>query len=327
MSSQDRLIAPGGRTTEAVPPISDSDFADFGRIIRERTGIVLNDSKRWMLALRLTREIRRLGLPDLASYRRLLASPQAGEARDALTSAVTTNVTSFFRGPEQFEALAALVPELRERARQGGRLRIWSAGCSTGQEPVSIAMTLLDHWPDAARADLRILATDIDAQVIARAQSGLYDARTLEAEIPAEQRHHFTQSDPPAAGMLSVSPQIAALIRYRRLNLHDPWPFRGLFDIIFCRNVVIYFDAESRRRLWQRLAGQLVPGGRLFVGHSERIDPALVPILRPEGVTRYRRSEIAAPLPPLAAAGRDQARNGATPAPDARATGRSIACP
>lgn len=272
------------------PALSDEDYHAIARLVHDRTGIVLGAGKRWMLASRLTRALRRLGLPDFASYRRLLAGPGAEEEMAALTSAITTNVTSFFRGPDHFEALAALVPTLRDKAARGQRIRLWSAGCSTGQEPCSMAMTLLGHWPEAAQADLRILATDIDADVIETARRGLFEADPPGG--PGEKILRRFSTPGPAEGTLVMAPAVRNLIRYEPLNLLAPWPFSGRFDAIFCRNVVIYFDGETRIRLWHRLADRIAPGGWLFIGHSERIDRPLAPYLAPAGMTRYRRTEV-----------------------------------
>ncbi|MEH7827617.1 CheR family methyltransferase [Gemmobacter denitrificans] len=268
--------------------MSDEDFRALSQLVHDRTGIVLSEGKRWMLASRLAKEINRLGLPDLAAYRKLLARPDAEPELEALTSAITTNVTSFFRGPDHFEALAALVPSLREQSKRGQRVRLWSAACSTGQEPCSIAMTLLEHWPEAAQADVRILATDIDAQVVEEARQGVYDERLLEG--PAEKTIRRFSAAGPRPGTIRVVPAVRGLIRYEQLNLLGPWPFGGSFDVIFCRNVVIYFDNETRARLWHRLADRITPGGWLYIGHSERVDRALDPYLTPGGVTRYRRT-------------------------------------
>lgn len=285
----------GGPTPTPAPitPMSDADFSALGQMVHELTGIVVTERKRWMLTSRLSRELRRLGLTDFTSYRKLLAGPGGAAELVALTSAVTTNVTAFFRGPDHFEALAAMIPDLRRATQQGRRIRIWSSACSTGEEPYSIAMTLMEHWPDIARTDIRILATDIDPTVIEHARKGIYDIPQSPAENSSLLNRHTVSG--PQPGTIAVLPELRKLIRFETLNLLESWPFKGQFDIIFCRNVVIYFDAETRSRLWQRLAGRLLPDGWLFVGHSERIDQSLSPWLRPAGVTRYRRT--ATPFP------------------------------
>ena len=252
-----------------IVAMSDADFAAFTRLVRDHTGIVLTESKRWMLTSRLTREIRRLNLPDFASYRRLLEQPGSDAQLQSLTSAVTTNVTSFFRGADQFDTLAELIPLMQRRVRDGGRVRIWSAGCSTGQEPYSIAMTLLGHWPEVLRADVLILATDIDAEVVQTARHGIYDAREVD-EVAAPLLRKFTAPG-PRPGTVTTAPALREMIRFEQLNMLGPWPFGGRFDVIFCRNVVIYFDKPTQRVLFGRMADLQRDGDHLFIGHSESL--------------------------------------------------------
>lgn len=275
------------RSGDPTLNLTDAQFAAISQRIHRDTGIVIGPAKRSMLISRLAHRLRKLGLPDFASYLNFLDSAQGEEERNALISAITTNVTKFFREPHHFDALSELAPEMMERARAGGRIRIWSAGCSTGQEPYSIAATLLDRVPEIARLDMRILATDIDPVVIETARRGIYDRRNLGSETPAAMRR-FLQDGPD--GQLAVSPKLSEMIRFEPLNLLEHWPFAGKFDIIFCRNVVIYFDAETSHALWRRFASRLVPGGQLFVGHSERMDARLSPYFESCGIARYRRS-------------------------------------
>jgi chemotaxis protein methyltransferase CheR len=268
--------------------LSDRDFAAISKRIHRETGIVIGEVKRSMLVSRLARRLRALGLPDFAAYARLLELPEGEDERRMLVSAMTTNVTGFFREAHHFEALAGMAPGLLARARSGGRVRIWSAGTSTGQEAYSIAATLLDAAPELGRHDVLILATDIDPQVIDHARTGVYDRRLL-GEAPPQKLLRFVQ-DGPQPGTVSMAPALREMIRFEVLNLLEPWPFRGTFDIIFCRNVVIYFDAETRRRLWTRFAERLPHNGILILGHSERMDPALDRLFEPVGITQYRRT-------------------------------------
>ncbi len=267
-------------------PMSDADFEAFARVIHAHTGIVINPSKRSMLVSRLSRRLRALGLHDFNAYRRLLEAREGQDERRELISAITTNVTSFFREPAHFEALNDLVPDLMSRARQGERVRIWSAGCSSGEEPYSIAMTLREAWPDIDAADVRILATDIDAEMVRKARRGVYQRPQAGQPMPPLLQRH---AHPDASGSFAINPALKPLLRFEELNLLGPWPFKGMFDVIFCRNVVIYFDAATRQELWRRFAERLHPGGTLFVGHSERVDAGLDTLLAPSGVTQYRR--------------------------------------
>ena len=275
------------RSIDSLPELTDAQFAAITQRIHRETGIVIGAAKRSMLISRLAHRLRHLGLSDFAAYVRFLNSTDGEMEQHALISAITTNVTRFFREPHHFEALADTVPTLVARARAGGRVRIWSAGCSTGQEPYSIAATLIDRAPDIAQHDVRILATDIDVEVIETARRGVYDPRCLDGDTPAQMRRHLRQT---ADGQFAVSPDLQRLIRFEPLNLLGHWPFSGQFDVLFCRNVVIYFDADTRHNLWRRFASRVLPEGQLFLGHSERMDPRLDPYFVPCGITRYRRT-------------------------------------
>jgi chemotaxis protein methyltransferase CheR len=272
--------------------MSDADFDAFSRIIHAQTGIVINESKRTMLVSRLSRRLRKLGLSDFRAYRQHLEASDAADERRELISAITTNVTSFFREPAHFEALAAIVPSFAQKASRGDRVRIWSAGCSSGEEPYSIAMTLVERWPEIDRADIRILATDIDPVMVRRARSGRYSRPQNAEDMTPQMKRHVRLEGPDA---VTVDPDLKVMIRFEELNLLSVWPFTGMFDVIFCRNVVIYFDAPTRLGLWRRFAERLLPGGVLFVGHSERVDADLEPFLQPCGVTQYRRTST--PIP------------------------------
>lgn len=263
---------------------SDAELAAIARVLYSDAGIVIAPGKGSMVQSRLGKRLRALGLRDYASYIALIISEAGAEERRAMISALTTNVTQFFRENHHFETLRqSALPPLLECARAGQRIRIWSAGCSNGQEAFSIAMTLADMAPDLGKLDIRILATDIDPQMIARGREALYDPATL-TTVPNSLRRFLTQED---GGMRIVEP-LRRLVSFRELNLHDTWPMRGPFDIIFCRNVVIYFDPDSQARLWQRFETVLQPGGWLFVGHSERV-PLIPPCkLTTAGITTYR---------------------------------------
>lgn len=293
MMSRPRPDAAVRNGDDATATLSDADFAAISGRIHRDTGIVIGETKRSMLISRLARRLRQLALPDFATYARLLDSTEGEDERLALVSAITTNVTGFFREPHHFDALSRMLPELAGRVRAGGRVRLWSAGCSTGQEAYSIAATILHGAPGLGQGDLRILATDIDPQVIEQARRGVFDRRLLGDSPPALLRR-FVQ-DMPGSGQVAMASELRAMIRFEVLNLLEPWPFTGGFDVIFCRNVVIYFDTDTRRRLWTRFATRLVAGGTLFLGHSERMDPELEPLFDPSGLTQYRRTAQPAP--------------------------------
>jgi chemotaxis protein methyltransferase CheR len=258
------------------------DFAQIKELLYADSGIHLPDSKATLVYSRLAKRLRRLGLRSFTEYCDLVASPEgAGERGDMLT-ALTTNVTRFFREPHHFDHLANILPTWAAAARSGGRVRLWSAGCSSGQEPYSMAMTLLAVLPDAASLDVRILATDIDSKIVAQAIEGVYPDEAIDA-IPAELRRNWLRRVPSG---WQVDEAVRRLIVFNELNLMDSWPMKGRFQAIFCRNVAIYFDAPTQDRLWTRFGQALTPDGRLYVGHSERVGDAS---FESDGLTIYRR--------------------------------------
>ena len=203
-----------------------------------------------------------------------------------MLSALTTNVTHFFREEHHFRLLREVaLPQLVEAARNGGRVRIWSAGCSAGQEPYSIAFTVLSLFPEAARHNLRILATDVDPQILAKAEAGRYPLEERQS-IPEAYRRHI-EADGPSH--FTIGDAARQLITFGRLTLIESWPISGPFQVIFCRNVAIYFDKPTQSRLWARFGEILSPGGHLCIGHSERVAGAAEQMFRPVDVTAYQR--------------------------------------
>ncbi|MBB5695628.1 CheR family methyltransferase [Muricoccus pecuniae] len=247
-------------------PLTEADFDAISKRVREASGIVLGSSKRDLVYGRLRRRLRVLGITSFAKYLSMLDAPEGAAERVEMVNAITTNLTGFFRERHHFEYLERdLLPHL---PRQGRRLRIWSAGCSSGEEPYTIAMTLHRSMPDLHAWDARILATDIDTEMVSKGAAGVYPADRI-APVPAElQRAHVHQLD---GSTVRMGDDLKALIAFRQLNLLDSWPMRGPFDAIFCRNVVIYFDKPTQRALFDRFADMLVPGGHLFIGHSESL--------------------------------------------------------
>lgn len=264
--------------------LDEAEFRALGALVAQETGIALAEGKRLMVQSRLLGRLRALGLGGFAEYVALLGQPQGRDEVQELISAVTTNVTGFFREEHHFRHLAEVVlPPLVARARQGGRVRLWSSACSTGEEPWSIAATLRRLCPEAGDLDLRILATDVDRKVLARAEAARYGDEAQAALSPEVQRQLFVGTGG------AILPDLRRAVRFRPLNLIGDWPMRGGFDAIFCRNVVIYFDKPTQERLWQRFAEVLPPGGWLYVGHSERISGPAAALFAAEGVTTYRR--------------------------------------
>ncbi|PCD76924.1 CheR family methyltransferase [Pseudothioclava arenosa] len=272
--------------TSGPPPALDaSEFAAISDLIQRSAGIVIAPGKASMVQSRLAKRLRARGLRDYASYIDLIRSPSGSDELREMISALTTNVTQFFRESHHFNFLkdTALLP-LIAKAKRGGRLRIWSAGCSSGQEAYSIAMVLAELEPEFAKLDIRILATDIDASVIHEARAGLYDRAAIEG-IPAPYQHKYLM---PEGTNFRICEPLRRLVSYRELNLHETWPMKGRFEIIFCRNVVIYFAAEAQNRLWHRFEESLTEGGWLFVGHSERVPQRPDSRLHTAGITTYR---------------------------------------
>ena len=259
------------------------DFRFLADVVRDETGIVLAEGKAALVYSRLSRRLRGLGLTSFADYCALVARDD-GEERQALIAAMTTNVTSFFREPHHFDHLRGhVLPGLIARARAGERVRLWSAACSSGEEAWSLALTVLAAMPDAGDHDILILASDIDAQMLARARAGRYGARHL-AAIPPGLRSHVR---PGGEGFTFADP-VRALLRFGYVNLAKDWPVTKPFDVIFCRNVMIYFDAAGQGQVWHRFAALLPPGGHLYIGHSERIAMAEFALA---AQTVYRRTE------------------------------------
>lgn len=248
---------------------TDADFRAVCRCIGEHAGIVLTEAKRDMIYSRLARRLRALDLTSFADYLRRLDDD--ADELGQFVNALTTNLTAFFREQHHFDFLArTLVPAWAADPRRS-RLRIWSAGCSTGEEPYSLAITLADALPADRGWDVRILATDLDTEVLARAARGVYAAERLQGMDDDLRRRWFLRGRGAQAGQVRVRPELQDMIAFRQLNLLHDWPFQGPFDAIFCRNVVIYFDKATQRVLFDRYANLLVDGGHLFIGHSETL--------------------------------------------------------
>lgn len=249
-------------------PMSDSNFEYLRKLALENTGIELGEHKKEMVYSRIIRRLRTLQLPDFDSYCQYLDSHMSSEMTDFINS-ITTNLTSFFREDHHFSFIEkTLLPELR--ARPGGkRVRIWSAGCSTGEEPYSIAMTLLDAGVDNTW-DARVTASDLDSNVVAHARAGIYLADSVKACGEQRMRLYFDAvANNPR--QMQIRDRVKSLVAFQQLNLLSPWALPGSFDLIMCRNVVIYFSKDTQRRLFDRYAGMLTPNGYLIIGHSESL--------------------------------------------------------
>ncbi len=250
-------------------PMTEENFQQIKDIAYETTGIKLSDHKKEMIYSRIARRIRSLGLSNFDQYCDLISSDSNREQSDFI-NAITTNLTSFFREEHHFDFMReTVIPDLKSRHQKDRRIRIWSAGCSTGEEPYSLAITLHGEFPRTGW-DLKILATDLDSNVLAHASSGRYRRSNVEeVKNPAIKDGFLKASD--KEDTLKVRDEIKKLISFKRLNLLEQWPMKGQFDVIFCRNVVIYFDKATQRALFERYANILTPNGYLFIGHSESL--------------------------------------------------------
>lgn len=248
----------------------DKDFELLKKIVGEHTGIVLTDAKRNMVYGRLARRLRALNLEKFSDYIKVVNDDEQ-ELVNFINS-VTTNLTAFFRENHHFEYLTnKLLPALLEKNKQSRRIRIWSAGCSTGEEPYSLAITVKEFFEDHPGWDVKILATDIDTNVIAKAASGIYSEERLEGLDPTLVKRWFVKGKGENAGMVKVRSELQSLISFKQLNLLQSWPMKGEFDFMFCRNVVIYFDKPTKINLFERYANIISSKGFLFIGHSETL--------------------------------------------------------
>jgi chemotaxis protein methyltransferase CheR len=266
---------------------SDADFRNLVQLAREHAGIALSDSKRNLVYTRVSRRLRALGFTAFKQYRDYLAE-NAGEL-ESFINAISTNLTKFFRESHHFDHFRGHVvqPFLRGAQRGDGRLRVWSAGCSTGEEPYTIAAVLRHEIPTGSRHDIRILATDIDTDVLAKAARGIYPVSGFDS-VPRIYRDYFEPASEGRGDNMIASEAIRSLIVFRKLNLMDPWPFRGKFDAVFCRNVMIYFDNPTKTALIDRFIQSIKPGGFLYIGHSESFHGTHAE-LQLVGRTTYRR--------------------------------------
>lgn len=258
--------------------LTKKEFQLFRELIYREAGISLGESKHQLVESRLSKRLRTLQLPSYQSYYDyLMKADPTGEERLRMINCLTTNKTDFFREDHHFEYLKSHVfPALEKRAKETGerKLRIWSAACSTGEEPYTLAMTVLEYFgPMSVNGwDIRILASDVDTDVLAHAQKGIYAADRVN-DVPREiLKRHFIKTSKDAEAPYQIRPEVKELITFRRINFIEPeWPIHTVFDLIFCRNVMIYFDEPTQDRLLTRFSDVIIPEGHLFIGHSESI--------------------------------------------------------
>ncbi|HUL92221.1 MAG TPA: CheR family methyltransferase [Burkholderiales bacterium] len=274
-----------------LTPAADPEFAftdeDFERVrglIHQHAGIALSDSKRQLVYSRLGRRLRARSLASFRDYLEILESDDA-EEWEAFTNALTTNLTSFFREEHHFPILAAHLKRVK-----GRQLVLWCTACSTGEEPYSMAITAAEAF-DTLTPPVRILASDVDTNVLAKAEAGIYPMDRFERMPPERLRRFFLKGSGPNAGHVKIRPEIAGLVTFRQVNLlHDNWPMRGPLDAIFCRNVMIYFDKATQYSILKKFVPLLANDGLFFAGHSENFIHA-ADLFRLRGKTVYELSQ------------------------------------
>ncbi|MBW4023934.1 MAG: protein-glutamate O-methyltransferase CheR [Proteobacteria bacterium] len=288
----------GSQDTPAIDGefhLTTADFNVIAKIILAEAGIALSENKGHLVYSRLAKRLRALGLSSFREYCAVITGDDGETERQTMIAALTTNVTRFFREPHHFEHLKTQVlPPLLQQAKRGGRVRIWSAACSSGQEPYSIGMTMLSLMPDIGRHDVKILASDIDPNMLRDGRTGVYPESAMDSVPAALRARWFTNEGP---GLVRAGEELRSLVTFRKLNLIGNWPMQGRFHAIFCRNVVIYFSGDTQAQVWARFVPLLEPDGVLYIGHSERISGSAEQKLRSDGVTTYR-SLVSAPAAP-----------------------------
>lgn len=289
------MSALAARLSIDSPPPRPAEFAfdhrdhvAIAEIVYADSGILLPDGKMQLVYGRLAKRLRARGLTRFADYVALLGTDPA--ERIQAIDALTTNHTKFFREDHHFDHFRDEVwPGLTRRLESGGRVRMWSAACSSGEEPYTLAMTMLGRDKGSAtrlgRQDCQILATDLSPTILDQARAGVYPASVAQS-VPGELRNLWLQRN---GEQVEVHPACKALVAYRPLNLLRDWPMKQAFDVIFCRNVMIYFDESTKATLQARLADQLAPNGHLYIGHSERLSPSVAQRFESIGRTMYRK--------------------------------------
>jgi len=250
---------------------SDKHFNHIRNIVSEHSGIVLSDAKRDMVYSRLVRRLRKTGMSNFDDYCLLLENKNHEEFTH-FSNAITTNLTSFFRENHHFDFLAeSVLPKLMQRNKDSKKIRVWSAGCSTGMEAYSIAMVLKEVIPENQGWDIKILATDLDTNVLETASNGIYKQDSVTGVTDVRMTRWFMKGRAENSENVKLSRQLRDIITFKQLNLLNSFPFKGPFDIIFCRNVVIYFDKATQKVLFDKFANIHANDSYLFIGHSETL--------------------------------------------------------
>jgi len=261
------MTAPGTSALFAECELTATQFARITRLLHDHAGIRMREGKEGLVRARLTKRLRKLGLPDFDAYLTFVEQEPSRQEFAEMIDALTTNKTSFLREATHFDFLRdAVFPQL------DGPVRIWSAGCSSGEEPYTLAMLCQESFGASSARDVKILATDISHRVLATAKAGVYPVDGMQ-DVPAAwlQKYWSKRSEASGRAVYEAQPALRRLVHFAKLNLMEQWPMRGPFDAILCRNVMIYFDKATQQQLVERYWALLRPGGHLFVGHSESL--------------------------------------------------------
>jgi chemotaxis protein methyltransferase CheR len=270
--------------------LSDRDLQAIAQLVYARSGITLHDGKRALVTVRLQKHVRGGGFRTFGEYLEFVEQDESGDELVQLLDAISTNHTSFFREPRHFDFLANVaVPDVIGRGA-GTSLHLWSAGCATGEEPYSLAMTLIDALPAEWRPAVRIFASDLSATALAKARTGIYRLERLALLPPEVVRRHFEKGLGAQTGLARVKTEAQDLVSFARLNLVDVNDLGQRFAFIFCRNVMIYFDRAMQQRVTATLERHLVPGGYLFLSHAETLS-GIAHSLQHVAPAVYRRGE------------------------------------
>lgn len=285
----------GGRWDRTFAPMTDSTFSRLASFIHAELGIKMPDVKKSMLQGRLQKRMRRLGLGSYEEYVQYVFTPEGVEQElPQLINSVTTNKTDFFREPKHYEVLVRQVlPHVVDLSSAGlkRKLKVWSAACSTGEEPYTLAMVLSEFGETCPGFHFSILATDISTKVLEKAMTGIYGEEKIEPVPSPLRKKYLLRGKDGKRGLVRIVPELRSLVRFQRLNLmENDYGLREAIDVIFCRNVIIYFDRPTQKKVLGRLIAYLRPGGYLFMGHSETLNGFNMP-LAPIALTVYRKTE------------------------------------
>jgi chemotaxis protein methyltransferase CheR len=283
--------APERETAAGAAGLSRRSFAQLAEYITGQLGIKMPPSKVTLLQSRLLRRVRELGMDSVEAYVEHFFAGDNEEERQHLINAITTNKTDFFREPEHFTFLRNVaLPAFERSSGRGDRFKVWSAGCSTGEEPYTLAMVLADYADQRPGFDFAILATDVSTRVLDHARNAVYETTQVAPVPPALRSRYLLRNRDPRTPLARVAPELRKKVSFHQLNFMDPdYRVRDTFDAIFCRNVMIYFAPRTQEAVINRLCRNLAPGGYYFGGHSESLASLRVP-LTPLKASIYRRS-------------------------------------